>query len=119
MRRLVAILLVAGVCVLLEPLEAQTNRVAFETVTFADTAIAFTVTTIHPSGGPIMTACTGKLETASIRIRYDGTAPSSTVGMLIDVGDIVTIRGTPYLDDFQGIRTGGTSGVIAFSCTRD
>ena len=99
--------------------DAQTNLVTFETVTFADSSIGFTATTIRPTGQPFMTVCSGKLETAQIRVRYDGTAPSSTVGLLVDVGDVVTIRGLAYLTRFRGIRTGGTFGVVNFHCTRE
>ena len=98
---------------------AQTNRVTFESVTFGASSTGFTATTIRPSGDPVMTVCTGKLETAQIRIRWDGTAPTATVGMLIDVGDLVTVRGLAYLTEFRGIRTGGTSGVIQFHCQRE
>lgn len=97
---------------------AQTTRVTFETVTFAGSSIGFTATTIRPSGEPPMTVCSGKLETAQIRFRYDGTAPTTTVGSLADPGDIITIRGLSHLTDFRGIRTGATSGVVAFHCTR-
>ena len=98
--------------------DAQTNRVTFETVTFAATSIGFTGTTIQPTGEPVMTVCSGKLETAQIRYRFDGTAPTAAIGALLDVGDVITIRGLAYLRDFRGIRTGASSGVVAFHCTR-
>lgn len=98
--------------------QAQTNRVTFENITFAGSSLGFTGTTIRPSGEPEMTVCTGKLETAQIRIRWDGTAPTASVGEPVDVGDVLTIRGLAYLTDFRGIRTGATSGVVQFHCQR-
>jgi len=118
MKRTLWLLLIGA---LLLPIKgsAQSGLVTFESITFADSSVGFTATTIRPAGDVDMTVCRGKLETAQIRIRYDGTAPSSTVGMLIDVGDILTIRGLPALSAFRGIRTGGTSGVVQFHCWRD
>lgn len=117
-RRLLAIVALA---VLLLPLAvgAQTS-VTFETVTFDNTSggVGFTATTLQPTGGPVMTHCEGKLETAQIRIRYDGGAPTTTVGRPVDVGEVIAVDGLAYLQAFRGIRTGGSSGVIAFHCTR-
>lgn len=108
------------ICALgVRPAETQTNLVTFEAVTFSDTATGFTAATIRPDGGPIMQSCAGKLESGQIRYRYDGTAPSATVGTLVDMGDIVTIHGLAYLSQFKGIRTGATSGVVQFHCTRE
>lgn len=118
MRRLLLLLTVVGV--LIVPLGAQTNLVTFENVTIDNTSagIGFTASTITPPGAPIMTVCKGKLETAQIRYRYDGTAPTTSVGALVDIGDVVTITGYAYLQAFRAIRTGGSSGTIQFHCTR-
>ena len=101
--------------------QAQSNLVTFETLTFDNTSggVGFTATTIRPGGGPIMQSCSGKLEAGQIRYRYDAGAPTTTVGALADIGDVITIHGLGYLGAFMGIRTGGTSGVVNFHCTRD
>lgn len=108
------------VTALVAPLAAQTNLVTFENVTIDNTSagIGFTASTITPPGAPIMTVCKGKLETAQIRYRYDGTAPTTTVGAIVDIGDMVTITGYAYLQAFRAIRTGSSSGTIMFHCTR-
>lgn len=118
MRRIVSYLVLLSA--LVAPLAAQSNLVTFENVTIDNTAagIGFLAATITPVGVPIMTVCSGKLETAQIRYRYDGTAPTTTIGALIDVGDVVTIRGYGYLQAFRAIRTGASSGTIQFHCTR-
>lgn len=119
MRRLAVPCMMAVLLVLApQATDGQTSLVTFETVTVADSAIGFSATTIRPASGTVMTVCTGKLETATIRYRVDGTAPTATVGALVDIGDIVTIRGLAYLTEFRGIRTGGTSGSIDFHCYR-
>ena len=121
MRRRHLVLVALGALLVALPVgsRAQTNLVTFETVTFAATAIGFTSTTIRPAGGPVMTTCSGKLETAQIRYRYDSTDPTASVGALLDVGDIISITGLSFLNDFRGIRTGATSGVIAWHCNRE
>ena len=116
-----ALLVVAGVVLTPRVGATQSNLVTFETVTFDNTSggVGFTATTIRPSGGPIMQSCSGKLEAGQIRYRYDAGAPTTTVGALADIGDVITIHGLGYLGAFMGIRTGGTSGVVNFHCTRD
>jgi hypothetical protein len=90
----------------------------FESITYATAALGFTAATIRPAGRPAMTVCRGKLETAQIRVRDDGTAPTASVGQPIDIGDWVEVNGADALRVFQGIRTGGTSGVIQWRCNR-
>jgi len=52
------------------------------------------------------------LETAQIRFRVDGTAPTSSEGHLLEVGDVLALEGKGELQKFRAIRTGGTSGVL-------
>ena len=104
--------------VLLWAAPALAQSVTYEKVTFADASTGFTSTTIRPTGEAPMTVCWGKLETAQIRTRVDGTAPTTAEGEPVDVGEIVTISGYANLVNFRGIRTGSTSGVIAFQCSR-
>lgn len=99
--------------------QAQTNIVTFETVTFGASSTGLTATTIRPSGQGFVTICSGKIETAQIRYRYDGVAPTASIGVLGDIGDVITINGLANIDLFRGIKTGSSSGVINFSCARD
>ena len=48
-------------------------------------------------------------ETAQCRYYYDGTAPTSTSGFLLNPYDTVRIKGIVNLTNFRAIRTGGTS----------
>ena len=52
------------------------------------------------------------LETAQIRYTLDGTAPTTTVGHLLEIGDTLTIQGRDNIVRFRAIRTGSTSGTI-------
>lgn len=107
---LIALLLSAGA-------QAQ-DLVTFETLTVDATVggVGLATATIKPSGQPQMTGCTGRVATAQIRYRYDGTAPTSTVGTLLEIGDTLTLEGLPYLVAWRGIRTGATSGVMSWHC---
>lgn len=55
------------------------------------------------------------LETAAIRYTTDGTAPTTTLGHLLNSGAILVLLGEPTISNFRAIRTGGSSGT--FRCT--
>ena len=48
-------------------------------------------------------------DTAAVRIRYDGTAPTTAEGTLIAADGSVTLKGEDVLDSVRFIRTTGTS----------
>ena len=52
------------------------------------------------------------VETAQIRFTIDGTAPTTTVGHLLNIGDILELDSAEDIAAFRAIRTGATSGVI-------
>lgn len=53
----------------------------------------------------------GSLETAQLRARGDGTAPTSSEGELVNVGDTVMLDESE-IGAMNFIRTGATSGVL-------
>ena len=83
---------------------------AYESITVADTAIGLTSATYDDSVKAEMT-----LETAQIRIRKDGTNPTSSEGHLVEVGDIIVLNSAADLATFKAIRTGTVSGVLKVS----
>lgn len=94
--------------------------VAFEQVTINNTAggVGFTALKLSPNGSgtdPQATSASCRLETAQIRYTVDGTAPTTAVGTLLEVGDPLLISGNDLLRAFRGIRTGASSGVL--DCT--
>lgn len=91
------------------------SYLAFEQVTVANSAIGFTATKITPTGGPMATQASCRLETAEIRYTVDLTAPTTTVGTLLEPGDTLVLSGHDVLANFKAIRTGATSGVL--DCT--
>jgi len=83
---------------------AEYNIVGYETLTIAASAVGLTGATTGES-------FVGRLETAQVRARGDGTDPTSSEGVLINPGDAIVmseseIRNTAF------IRTGSTSGVL-------
>lgn len=52
------------------------------------------------------------VETAEIRFRCDGTAPTASVGHKVGPGYIITLDSNEDIVAFRAIRVGSTSGVI-------
>ena len=52
------------------------------------------------------------IETAAIRVRHDGTAPTGTNGVLVTNGEFLEIYGEDTLDQIQMIRDTSTSAVL-------
>lgn len=89
----------------------------FESLTVGATAVGLQVATYTPRAGSRKDVrCIMRLETAQIRFLYNGTNPTAAEGTLLEVGDVFTLTGFEYLEDFRAIRTGATSGVLKVSC---
>ena len=62
------------------------------------------------SGGALAAFIT--LEDASMRYRYDGGAPTSTLGHKLLDGGVLVLNGQNQMQNFKFIQTGGASGPI-------
>lgn len=61
-----------------------------------------------------------RLETAQIRFTLDGTtAPTTTVGRLLEVGEILELESVEEIEGFAAIRTGAVSGVLDVIYSRE
>lgn len=89
---------------------------AYEAITVTDAAIGLTAEKIKPSTGAYAgleaRGALLTLETADIRFRLDGTAPTAGEGHYLVAGDSILVLGTQSLKQFQAIRTGVDSGVL-------
>ena len=94
--------------------DATLSPFAFETIT-VNTAIGFTVATITNTRSETAIKAVVTVETAQIRYRVDGENPSSTVGHVLDDGDVLVLQGESEILDFRAIKTTGTNGKI--QCT--
>lgn len=85
---------------------------AYEALTVADTAVGFTEALIKVRG-PVGIVKAGEaffgVETAPIRFTTNGTTPTSTVGVLVNPGQFITITSEEDVAKFRAIRTGAVS----------
>ncbi len=88
----------------------------FETITVADTAIGFTASKLNASPKPKRVFIT--VESAPLRYRMDGTAPTSTVGHNMVPSQSLTLEGISQLNNFKAIRTGATSATLQVTYLR-
>lgn len=76
------------------------------------------LTVDNTAGGVTLTvpdaavAAHARLETGQIRFTLDSTAPTTTVGQLLEVGETLLLESRDELTGFKAIRTGATSGVL-------
>jgi len=83
----------------------------FETLTINGTAQGFTASKITTTSGNMHKAlCT--LEGAQIRYRTDGTAPTGTVGHILDISGTLSLNGYGDILNFSAISTTATSGTL-------
>ncbi len=82
---------------------------AFESLTVAGTSVGLTSATFANRNRALLT-----VETAQLRFRFDGaaTAPTASVGHILEVGDILELDAEWQLDNIRFIRTGGTSATV-------
>lgn len=99
------------------------NRVTvgydFEALTVADSVQVLTPSKYKDSvtsGGASEAFITN--DGAEIRYRYDGTAPTSTVGHVLADGGILVLKGQNQMEQFKCIRTGGISSEISVTYER-
>jgi hypothetical protein len=83
---------------------AQYNVVGFESLTVSNSAVGLTL----PTGAK---SFVGKLETADIRARGDGTAPTASVGVLIETGEVMVLADSE-VNRSRFIRVGGSDGTL-------
>jgi hypothetical protein len=85
----------------------ESNAGSFESVTVAASAVGLTADTYGAATKAEMT-----LETAQIRVRKDGTNPTSSDGHLVEIGDTIMLKSAADIAAFKAIRTGSVSGVL-------
>lgn len=104
------VLLAIAIVALTVPVTAQ--RIAsFEALAVTNTAVGITASKLTGMAG-----CTARLETAEVRFRSDGTAPTSAVGTLLEIGDVLTFTNILDASATTFIRTGAVSAVLDVSC---
>jgi acyl-coenzyme A thioesterase PaaI-like protein len=90
-------------------------KTTYQALTIADTAVGLAAATTDPTGHQQMQYGLGRLETADVRYRMDGTAPTSTEGVLLATGSLIELNGHDALKRIKFIRT-GSSAVLRIHC---
>lgn len=109
------LLLILVAVVLLTTRASAWTYLGFEQITVAATSIGFTATKLQPNGAntaPQATVGSCRVRTAQISFTVDGTTPTSSVGTLGEIGDVIPLVGPDVLRNFRAIRTGATSGQL-------
>ncbi len=85
----------------------------FETLTVAGSSVGLAAATLDGQQNWAFIS----VETAAIRFRLDGTAPTSTVGHPANPGDTITLW-DDELEKFRAIRSTGVSATLTISAGR-
>ena len=90
---------------------------AKESLTVSSTALGFTAATYNAgrsdSAGARVDEAIFIVETAQIRYWLNGDAPTSSVGLLGEVGQIIILKGRHDIENFKAIRTGSTDATLS------
>lgn len=90
------------------------HRRNFDAQAYESLTIDATVGGIALTAGTYLTRRYAEItiETAPIRFTVDGTAPTTTVGHLVNPGDVIRLDSNEDITAFRAIRTTATSGTI-------
>ena len=93
---------------------AQDTRraVSYEALTISTVAVALTSLNLVLAHGE----CSGRLETADVRFRLDGTDPTAAEGQLLLANEIITIKGLSNLQRIRFIRDAGVDATLRITC---
>mgnify|MGYP001565455341 CR=1 FL=1 len=80
---------------------------AFEALSVTNTSVALTAATYLGA-----THAHIYCDIAAVRVRFDGTAPTTTVGLAVEVGDELYLDELYEISNFRAIREGGTSATL-------
>jgi aspartate aminotransferase-like enzyme len=93
--------------------------VRMPSMTVAAIPLAFTAAQKMSDNGVPVNQCIGRVETDQVRIGVRGIlTPSSTAGMLVNVGDVITLNGWDNIDRFFVIKVTNNA-TIKWSCTAE
>lgn len=90
--------------------KTPTSYVSFETLTVSTTSVGLTEATFGDQTFALIT-----VETAAVRFRLDGTAPTATVGHVLEVGDILELSSEVQMKNVRFIRRDGIDSSLSCS----
>lgn len=117
--RFISLGLVLALCAPLAAFQVQRTYSAL-TVDATAGGVSIATATLGGSDGiPQMNYCEGRLETAQVRFTDDGTAPTASVGTILEVGDVWIAYSHETAKATKFFRTGSTSGSLKVRCYVD
>jgi len=111
------ILVLCGVFIVLASSAVGQRAATFEDLTVSTTSVGITATTIRPSGqGQQNNFCTLYVAGANVRYRFDGTAPTTSVGAIASDGETISIDNTEQALAIRFIRDDATNASLQIHC---
>lgn len=86
------------------------SRASYEAITVSTSAVAITAAIYNT-----MRSCSARVETDTVRVRLDGTAPTSSVGIPMSVGDVIEID-IYHAERARFIRSGSSDATVHVWC---
>lgn len=90
---------------------------AFEAIAVSTVAKALTAATYMPAAAKVAGRAVIIVEGGDIRCRWDGGAPTSTVGMPAYNGDVIVLEGGANLANFKAIKMSTSAADASLSVT--
>ena len=87
------------------------NQLTYENLTVSSSAVTFTAGTLSPADTKFKSALI-RVETGRVRYRGDGTAPTASVGVPLDPGDVFQLVGEKNVLAAQFIRRDSTDATV-------
>mgnify|MGYP003144871529 CR=1 FL=1 len=116
MRR-VYLVLVLGLLSVSPGLAQRTTT--FEALTVSTASVGITSTTLRPAGQALENDyCSLYVSVANIRYRFDGTAPTTSVGVIAGNGDMITIDNSEQARAIRFIRDDAADATLEIHCWR-
>lgn len=94
---------------------AQQGLSTYEQITVGASSVGIATATTNPTGRAQMNTCEVRVESASVRFREDGTAPTADTGSPLDDNDTLTLPTNVRARAIRFIRSAGTA-VVNVRC---
>lgn len=95
------------------------RQTTFEALTVSTSAVGITNAILRPPGQGLQNNfCTAYVDGANVRYRFDGTAPTTSVGAIASSGDTVSIDNLEQATAIRFIRDDSVDATLEIHCWR-
>ena len=107
------------ICVALASTAVAQRQTTFEALTVSTSAVGITNAILRPPGQGLQNNfCTAYVAGANVRYRFDGTAPTTSVGAIASSGDTVSIDNLEQASAIRFIRDDSVDATLEIHCWR-